>query len=55
MLDDVPFDISVTHSVVFECSSPYTFRTIHSEQAPTFLISIAVMDEFESINHCNIL
>ena len=42
MLDDVLFDVSVTHSIVFECSSPYNFRTIHSEQATTVLISINV-------------
>ena len=42
MFDDVPFDISVTYGDVFECSSPYNFRTIHSEQAPTVLISMTV-------------
>ena len=42
MLDDVPFDVSVTRSIVFKCSSPYNFRTIHSEHVPTVLISINV-------------
>ena len=42
MFDDVPFDISVTYGDVFECSSPYNFRTTHSEQAATVLISMTV-------------
>ena len=42
MFDDVLFDISVTYGVVFGCNSPYNLRTIHSEQAPTVLISMTV-------------
>ena len=40
MLDDIPFDVFVTRDVVLECSSPYNFRTIHSEHAPTVIINI---------------
>ena len=42
MFDDVPFDISVTYGDVSECSSPYNFRTIHSEHVATVLISMTV-------------
>ena len=42
MFDDVPFDICVTYCDVFECSPPYNFRTIYSEQAPTVRISMTV-------------
>ena len=42
ILGDVPFHVSVTSGIAFECSSPYNFRTIHSEHATTVLISINV-------------